>query len=271
MTVEAIPVRHPGRWVAAVAVGLLAVVVLHSIATNPRFQWDVVGDYFFSSRVLKGLLATILLTVVAMVIGVVLGTVLAVMRLSPNRLVAGASWTYVWIFRGTPLLVQLLFWSFISALYPTVSLGVPFGGPTLVEGSANTVITPFVAALLALGLNEAAYMAEIVRAGILSVHGGQTEAAQSLGMTRMQTIRRIVLPQALKVIVPPTGNEVIAMLKNTSLVAVIAYQELLYTVQLIYAISFEQIPLLLVATIWYLIVTSLLSAGQFAIERRVRA
>jgi polar amino acid transport system permease protein len=152
-----------------------------------------------------------------------------------------------------------------------VSLGVPFGGPTFLEGSANALITPFAAAILALGLNEAAYMAEIVRGGILSVDAGQTEAAQSLGMTRMQTIRRIVLPQAMKVIVPPTGNEVVAMLKNTSLVAVIAYQELLYTVQLIYAISFEQIPLLLVATIWYLIVTSLLSAGQFVIERRVSA
>jgi polar amino acid transport system permease protein len=268
--VEAIPVRHPGRWVAAAAIALLAAVLVHSIVTNPRFQWDVVGDYFFSTRVLKGLLATLVLTLLAMVIGVGLGTVLAVMRQSPNGLVAGASWFYVWIFRGTPLLVQLLFWSFVSALYPTISLGVPFGGPTFLEGSANAVITPFVAALLALGLNEAAYMAEIVRAGILSVDRGQTEAAQSLGMTRMQTTRRIVLPQAMRVIVPPTGNEVIAMLKNTSLVAVIAYQELLYTVQLIYAISFEQIPLLLVATIWYLIVTSLLSVGQFAIERRVR-
>jgi polar amino acid transport system permease protein len=269
--VEAIPVRHPGRWAAGLVVALMAVVMLHSIVTNPRFQWDVVGDYFFSSRVLHGLLATIVLTVAAMVVGLALGTVLAVMRQSPNVLVAGTSWFYVWIFRGTPLLVQLLFWSFISALYPSVSLGVPFGGPTFLEGSANAVITPFVAALLALGLNEAAYMAEIVRAGIVSVDAGQTEAAQSLGMTRMQTIRRIVLPQATKVIIPPTGNEVIAMLKNTSLVAVIAYQELLYTVQLIYAINFQQIPLLLVATIWYLIVTSLLSAGQFAIERRVRA
>jgi polar amino acid transport system permease protein len=269
--VEAIPQRHPGRWVAAGLVAFLAAVVLHSIFTNPRFRWDVVGDYFFSSRVLEGLLATVVLTVISMAIGIVLGTLLAVMRLSPNGLVAAGSWFYVWIFRGTPLLVQLLFWSFISALYPTVSLGVPFGGPTFFEGSANAVITPFAAAILALGLNEAAYMAEIVRGGILSVDAGQTEAAQSLGMTRAQTIRRIVLPQAMKVVIPPTGNEVVAMLKNTSLVAVIAYQELLYTVQLIYAISFEQIPLLLVATLWYLIVTSLLSAGQFVIERRVSA
>jgi len=268
--VEAIPVRRPGQWLAAVVVALLALVVVHSVVSNPRFEWHVVGDYFFSARVLEGLLATLALTAISMVIGIVLGTMLAVMRLSPNGLVAGGSWCYIWIFRGTPLLVQLLFWSFISALYPTVSLGVPFGGPTLIEGSANAVITPFVAAILALGLNEAAYMAEIVRAGIASVDDGQTEAAQSLGMTRMQTIRRIVLPQALKVVVPPTGNEVIAMLKNTALVAVIAYEELLYTVQLIYAISFQQIPLLLVATIWYLIVTSILSLGQHAVERRVR-
>ena len=269
--IEAIPVRHPGRRLAAVAVVLAAAVALHSIVTNPRFQWDVVGDYFFSPRVLEGLLATIVLTVVSMVIGISLGTALAVMRLSPNALVSGASWGYIWIFRGTPLLVQLLFWSFISALYPTLSLGVPFGGPTLLEGSANSLITPFVAAILALGLNEAAYMAEIVRAGIISVDEGQTEAAQSLGMTRMQTIRRIVLPQAMKVMIPPTGNETIAMLKNTSLVAVIAFQELLYTVQLIYAINFLQIPLLLVATIWYLIVTSLLSVGQYFVERRFAA
>jgi polar amino acid transport system permease protein len=218
--------------------------------------------------VLDGLVVTLELTVIAMAIGIAGGVVLAVMRLSPNPLISGASWLYVWFFRGTPVLVQLLFWSFISALYPKISLGIPFGGPELVSGDANRIITPFVAAILGLGLNEAAYMAEIVRAGILSVEEGQTDAAQALGMTRLQTMRRIVLPQAMRVIIPPTGNETISMLKTSSLVSVIAYKELLYSVQLIYAVSFLQIPLLIVASIWYLVITTLLSIGQYYVERR---
>jgi polar amino acid transport system permease protein len=213
------------------------------------------------------LILTLELTVIAMVIGIALGVVLAVMRLSSNPMVSGVSWLYVWFVRGTPVLVQLLFWSFISALYPHVSLGVPFGGPEILGGSANTVITPIVAAILGLGLNEGAYMAEIVRAGILSVDEGQEEAAQALGMTRLQTLRRIVLPQAMRVIIPPTGNETISMLKTTSLVSVIAVTDLLYAVQLIYSQSFQQIPLLIVACIWYLVFTTLLSIGQYFIER----
>ena len=189
------------------------------------------------------------------------------MRLSANPLVSSGSWVYIWIFRGTPLLVQILFWSFISALYPTISFGIPFGGPVFVSGSANDVITPFVGAVLALGLNEAAYMAEIVRAGIISVDEGQTEASQALGMSRLQTMRRIVLPQAMRVIVPPTGNETISMLKNSSLVAFVAVSDLLYSATLIYSVTFQQIPLLIVASIWYLAVTSVLTAGQYYIER----
>jgi polar amino acid transport system permease protein len=237
------------------------------VATNPRFGWGTVGHYLFSSRILHGLLVTLELTAVSMVIGIVLGIVLAVMRLSPNPLVAGASGFYIWFFRGTPVLVQILFWSFISALYPKISLGIPFGGPEFVHANANTLITPFLAAILALGLNEAAYMAEIVRAGIISVDEGQNDAASALGMTRLQTMRRIVLPQAMRVIIPPTGNETISMLKTTSLVSVIAYPELLYSAQLIYAVNYLQIPLLLTACIWYLVVTSILSVGQFYIER----
>jgi polar amino acid transport system permease protein len=265
--IKAVPVRHPGRWVAAAIVVLVVVAVVHSVATNPRFEWGLVRDYFFSSQVLHGLQVTLELTVIAMAIGIVLGVVLAVMRLSPNPLVSSASWFYIWLFRGTPVLVQLLFWQFISALYPTISLGIPFG-PELVHGDANTLITPFIAAILGLGLNEGAYMAEIVRAGIISVDEGQTDAAQALGMTRLQTMRRIVLPQAMRVIIPPTGNETISMLKTSSLVSVIAYAELLYSVQLIYSVNFKQIPLLLVASIWYLIFTSVLTVGQYYIERR---
>jgi polar amino acid transport system permease protein len=265
--IEAVPVRHPGRWVAAAIVVVLSVALFASIATNPRFEWSIVGDYFFSTRVLDGLVLTLELTVVSMAIGIALGIVLAVMRLSPNPLVAVASWVYVWFFRATPVLVQILFWSNISALYPRLSLGIPFG-PQLTDFSANDVITPFAAGMLALGLNEAAYMAEIVRAGILSVEEGQVEAAQSLGMTRLQTMRRIVLPQAMRVIIPPTGNETISMLKTTSLVSVIAVTELLYSVQLIYAVNFQVIPLLIVASIWYLIFTTVLSIGQYYVERR---
>jgi polar amino acid transport system permease protein len=261
-------VRHPGRWLAAAVVLAFAAQLGHSVATNPRFGWDVVGQYLFSSRILDGLRLTLELTVVSMVIGIVLGVVLAVMRLSPNPLVAGAGALYVWFFRGTPVLVQLLFWNFIGALYPTVSLGIPFG-PDVVHGSANDFFTPFVAAIFGLGLNQAAYQAEIVRAGVLSVDEGQTDAAHALGMTRLLTMRRIVLPQALRVIVPPTGNEVISMLKTSSLVSVIAYPELLYSAQLIYAVNFKQIPLLLVVCFWYLLVTTILSIGQYYLERRL--
>ena len=264
--IKAIPVRHPGRWVAGAIILVLAAALAKSIATNHRFEWGVVRHYFTSSQVLHGLLVTLELTALSMAIGIAIGVVLAVMRLSPNPLVSSASWIYIWVFRGTPVLVQILFWGFISALYPRFSLGIPFG-PQFVHFSANSVITPFVAGMLALGLNEGAYMAEIVRAGIISVEEGQTEAAQSLGMTRLQSLRRIVLPQAMRVIIPPTGNETISMLKTTSLVSVIAVTELLYSVQLIYARTYQTIPLLIVASIWYLIVTSILSFGQYYVER----
>ena len=267
--IRAVPVRHPGRWLAASLVLVAGAALVWSVAHNSRFQWDVVWDYLFSSRVLHGLVATLELTAIAMVVGVALGVVLAVLRLSPNRLLAGASWLYIWIFRGTPVLVQLLFWNFIAALYPTLSLGIPFGGPVLMHADANTLITPFAAATLGLALNEAAYMAEIVRAGIISVDAGQSDAAHALGMTRLQTMRHIVLPQAMRVIVPPTGNEAISMLKTTSIVSVIAFTDLLYSVQLIYSANYQQVPLLLVACVWYLVFTSLLSIGQHFLERRL--
>src|SRR5215212_7191874 len=264
--IKAIPVRHPGRWIAAAIILVLSAAVAKSVVTNPRFQWGIIGDYFTSSRVLHGLVTTLELTVLCMAIGIVIGVLLAVMRLSPNPLLSGASWLYIWFFRGTPVLVQILFWGYISALYPQLSLGIPFG-PQFVHFSANSVISPFVAGMLALGLNEGAYMAEIVRAGIISVEEGQTEAAQSLGMTRWQRMRRTVLTPAMRVIVPPTGNETISMLKTTSLVSVIAVTDLLYSVQLIYAVNYRTIPLLIVASIWYLIVTTILSFGQYYLER----
>jgi polar amino acid transport system permease protein len=266
--IKAVPVRHPWRWVAAVIVLIVVASLVRSVIDNPNFQWHVVGHYLFNSRVLHGAVVTIRLTVISMVIGILLGIVLAVMRLSPNPLISGSSWFYIWFFRGTPLLVQILFWNFISALYPHITLGVPFGGPAIINANANSLITTSVAVTLALSLNEAAYMAEIVRAGIISVSEGQSEAAQSLGMSRLQTMRLIVLPQAIRVIIPPTGNEVISMLKNTSLASVVAYVELLYSVQLIYAVNYKQIPLLMVAVFWYLVMTSVLYVGQYFIERR---
>jgi polar amino acid transport system permease protein len=265
--IKAIPVRHPGRWVAAVVVALLAVVIVRSVATNPRFRWNVVGDYLFSEQITHGALVTLELTAVSMVIGIVLGVVLALMRLSKNPLVSSASWFYIWVFRGTPVLVQIIFWSFIAALYPVLDLGVPFG-PAFIHADANHLVTPFLAAILALGLNEGAYMSEIVRAGLLSVDEGQSEAAHALGMRPLQVMRRIVLPQAMRVIVPPTGNETISMLKTSSLVSVIAYTELLYSAQLIYSRTYGTIPLLIVVSIWYLAFTSVLSIGQYYLERR---
>jgi polar amino acid transport system permease protein len=264
--IRAVPVRRPGRWVAAAVVLVIAVALIRSVATNPRFEWSVVGNYLFDERILEGARLTIELTVIAMAIGIVLGVVLAVMRLSANPLVSGGSWLYIWFFRGTPVLVQLLFWYNIAALYPSIALGIPFG-PAFVHVNANTAITPFAAAILGLGLNEGAYMAEIVRAGIISVPEGQADAAQSLGMTRLQTMRRIVLPQAMRVIIPPTGNETISMLKTSSLASVIVVTELLYAAQLIYSVNFKTIQLLIVASVWYIVCTSVLYVGQYYLER----
>ena len=265
--IKAVPVRHPGRWVAAAVILVIAVALVRSVITNGNFMWGQVGHYLFDPRILHGARLTIELTVACMALGVILGVILAVMRLSPNPLIAGSSWLYIWFFRGTPVLVQLLFWYNVAALYPKIKLGIPFG-PSFVNLDANTLIKPFVAVLLGLGLNEAAYMSEIVRAGIISVDEGQAEAAAALGLTRMQTMRRIVLPQAMRVIIPPTGNETISMLKTTSLAFVIAYPELLGSAQLIYAQNYETIQLLLVASFWYLVMTSVLYVGQYYLERR---
>jgi polar amino acid transport system permease protein len=203
-----------------------------------------------------------------MIVGVLLGVLLAVMRMSPNPLISGSSWLYIFFFRGTPLLVQLLFWNFIGALFPKIDLGIPFG-PAIIHANANTLIPSFVAALLGFGLNEAAYMSEIVRAGIISVAEGQTEAAKSVGLGRLAIMRLIVLPQAMRVIIPPTGNETISMLKNTSLVVVLASVfDLLFEASQIYSAQFNEIPLLIVASIWYLALTSVLYVGQYFIERR---
>ncbi len=266
--IKAIPARHTGRWIATAAVLFLAAWFLYGVFTNPRFEWNVVRQYFFSEPVLRGLVVTLEITVLAMAIGIALGVVLAVMRLSPAPVVSSSAWVYIWFFRGTPVLVQLFFWFYLAALignHPTV--GIPFTHIALFSFNTNVFITAFTAAVLGLGLNEAAYMAEIVRAGIISVDEGQTEAAQSIGMSRLQTMRLIVLPQAMRVIVPPTGNETISMLKTSSLASVITLAELLFSVQQIYNRTYQTMPLLIVASIWYLVLTSILTGGQFYVER----
>lgn len=264
-----VPLRRWGQWVATIVILLLLAMLVQSVSTNPNFEWGTVFSYFFDGRIVRGLGTTLLLTVIAMVIGVVLGVVLAVGRQSRNVVVSGAASAYVWFFRGTPLLVQLIFWFNLAALYPTLGLGIPFG-PSFIEFDTNVLIAPFLAAILGLGLNEGAYMSEIVRAGLLSVDPGQKDAAEALGMRKAQVFRRIVLPQAMRVIIPPTGNETISMLKTTSLVSVIAIPDLLFAVQVIYSRNFDVIPLLITASLWYLLVTTVLSVGQYFIERHFK-
>ena len=265
-TIRAVPVRHPGRWVTAVILAVLVAMLAHMLVTNPNLQWHYVKRYFFDPIILRGVVRTLWLTAASMAIGVFLGVLFAVMRLSPNRIVSSVSWLYIWFFRGTPVYVQIIFWFNIPLLVKSFSLGVPFG-PHFWSEESKTLVTATVAALLALGLNEGAYMSEIVRAGILSVDEGQSEAAQALGMTRLQVMRRIVLPQAMRVIIPPTGNETISMLKTTSLLAAINVFELFRSAQAIYNNNYRIIPLLVVASFWYLIMTSVLTFGQFYLER----
>ena len=265
--IEAVPVRHPGRWVGAAVIAVLAAMLVSSLVTNPNWNWSLIGEWIFSPPILKGVGVTIVLTVLAMIIGLVLGVILAVMRLSPNPVMSSSAWVFVWAFRGTPVYVQLFLWGSVIALYTTLSLGIPFG-PEFFTFDTKTLIPAFVAALLGLGLNEAAYMSEIVRAGILSVDEGQEEAATAVGMSRMQTLRHIVLPQAMRVIVPPTGNETISMLKTTSLVIAIPLTtELFFQASAIGNRLFQPFPMAVMASIWYLGLTSILMVGQYYLER----
>lgn len=265
-TMPVVPLRHRGRTLFAVVLIVIAAGLILSAITNERFQWPVVMQYLFDPSIISGLFMTIWLTVAAMIIGVLLGTCIALMRISRNPVLGSVASTYLWIFRGTPLLVQLIFWFNLSALYPKITIGFPIG-PSLGSFDANSYITVYAAALLGLGLNEGAYMSEIVRSGLGAVPVGQREAAEALGMPSWRVMLRIILPQAMRVIIPPTGNQLIGMLKTTSLVSVIAMQELLYSAQLIYSSNFQTIPLLIVASIWYLVLTSILSVGQHFLEQ----
>jgi len=228
---------------------------------NGQIEWSYVGDFLFAPAIMKGLVNTLLMTVAAMTLGIVLGVVFAIMRISENPVLSTISIGYVWIFRGAPALLQLLLWFNLALVFPTIGI------PGLFEARTVAVMTPFVATMLALGIQQGAYTSEVVRSGLLSVDTGQYEAARSIGMTQMQMLRRIVLPQAMRVMVPPIGNEVIGMVKLTSLASVIQYSEILHNAQIIYFANTRVLELLLVASFWYLLVVTILSIGQIYIER----
>jgi polar amino acid transport system permease protein len=258
--IKAIPVRHWGRWLSGVVVVAVLGMLVYAFAQGD-INWDTVGDFVFDDRIIKGAVNTVIISVLSMIIGLVLGVVFAVMRLSKNPVTGAVAWLYIWLFRGTPVYVQLLLWFNLALIFPILNIG--FYKDEMVD-----VMTPFAVALLGLGLNEGAYMAEIVRAGIRSVDPGQREAAEALGMSHRQVLRRVVLPQAMRVIIPPTGNQFISMLKTTSMVSVIAGAELLTVSQRIYLGNFEVIAMLIVASIWYIVLTTIASVGQHFIEKR---
>jgi polar amino acid transport system permease protein len=257
---QIIPLRHYGRWLSGAAVVALLALLVRAFAQG-EIDWPVVGQFFLAPVLLKGLCNTLLITILAITMGLVLGVVFAVMRLSKNPVTNMVASGYIWLFRGTPVYLQLLIWFNLALVFPTVNLG-------FYQGRMVDLMTPFLAALLGLGINEGAYMTEIVRGGILSVDRGQLEAASSIGMTRLMSMRRIVLPQAMRVVVPTIGNEFIGLLKTSSLASTIAFTELMHRAQLIYFVNAKVIELLIVAAGWYLIVVTLFSLVQSRVERR---
>ncbi|MFF3729739.1 amino acid ABC transporter permease [Streptomyces sp. NPDC002476] len=259
-SIKAIPVRHYGRYVSAVVAIAGLVAIVHAFGQG-RINWGAVPEYFFDDRIMTGVGKTLLLTALSMVIGIVGGVLLAVMRLSKNPVTSSIAWFYIWFFRGTPVLVQLFVWFNLGLVFEYIDL-MP-----IYKDYWSSFMTPLLTALLGLGLNEAAYMAEICRAGLLSVDEGQTEASHALGMSHGKTLRRVVIPQAMRVIVPPTGNEVINMLKTTSLVAAVQFYELFKFAQDIGQSSGAPVEMYFLAAAWYLIMTSVLSVGQFYLER----
>lgn len=261
--------KHPSWWVGGAAVLILIGTFLRLLFTNENMKWDVVGDYLFHGEILHGLWVTIKLTALAMVIGLGLGIVLAIMRLSKNPLFQSVSWLWIWFFRGVPPLVQMVFWFNLATLIPEVRLGIPFTDVVWHTWDMNSLMTSFAAAILGLALTESAYAAEMIRAGIMAVPRGQVEAAAALGIPGRKVMQRIVLPQALRIVIPPIGNDLISMLKFTSLVSVLATPDLLYSAQMIYSRNYQTIPLLIVATLWYLVLTTLFTVVQQSVERKV--
>ncbi|BDR54981.1 ABC transporter permease [Bombiscardovia apis] len=265
--IHARPVRKPGPIVAAVIVAIFVAMLAHGMVTNPNFDWPTVWKYLFNEHVLEGIKWTLLLTVYAMVLATALAIVLAVMRKSANPVLRWVSWFFIWFFRGTPVYTQLVFWGLFAVLVPKLALGIPFG-PEFFSINTQDVLNATLATVLGLGLNEAAYLSEIVRAGIEAVDPGQSEAAQALGMPRSMIMRRVILPQAMRIIVPPTGNETIGMLKTTSLALAVPFTlELQFATNAIANRIYKTIPLLIVACIWYLLITSVLMVIQARLEK----
>jgi len=268
VAIKAIRLRHPWRIVFAVVLIVIFALIAVDAAFRPAYDWPAVGKYLFDRRISQAAVVTIQLTVLSMVIAIVLGVILAVMRLSPNPVFKSIAWFYLWVFRGTPVYVQLTIWGLISLIYSSIDIGIPFMDPW-VSFQTQAALNTFTLAIIGLALNEAAYMAEIVRAGLLSVDRGQEEASTALGMSWSQTMTRVILPQSMRVIIPPTGNEVISMLKTTSLVTAVPFSFELFTRSRdISAETFNPIPLLIVASIWYLFFTSILMVGQYFLEKR---
>lgn len=268
--IRAVPLRHPWRWVSATIVLILVFLFVWGAATNPAYGWSTYGRYLFDTRFGMAVFYTVALTLLSMVLAVVLGVLLSVMRMSSNPVLKAVAWVYLWIFRGTPIYIQLLFWGLIFTLYRQIQFGIPFTDFQLVRFEDTTVLySAFWLAVVGLAMNEAAYMAEIVRAGVSSVPEGQAEASTALGMSWGQTMRRTILPQAMRVIIPPTGNELISLLKTTSLVVAIPVSGELYgQARDISGVNFQPIPLLLVAATWYLVITSVLMVGQHFLEKK---
>ncbi|MFI9817878.1 amino acid ABC transporter permease [Saccharothrix variisporea] len=266
-TLKVVPARHPWRWVGVVVVFVLLAQFIHGLATNPGWDWPTFLQYFTAPSILRAVGVTLELTLYGTAIGFALGIVLALMRLSRSRFLSGVSWAYVWAFRSIPLIVQLLFWFNISYLYTELHFGIPFG-PTFFGFETKDLISPMGAAVLGLGLHQAAYAAEIVRSGIISVDHGQLEAAAALGIPKARQFRRIVLPQAMRSILPNAANEVISLFKGTSIVSVVAIGELFYQVQVVYGRNARVVALLMVATVWYIVLTTLLSIVQHYVEKR---
>ncbi|MEU3486456.1 amino acid ABC transporter permease [Streptomyces massasporeus] len=264
---KVVPTRHYARWAAGAAVVVLVAQFAHGLVTNPVWEWGVFSDYVLSETIVRAAWVTLQLTAYATVLGFLLGTVLAFMRLSRSPVLSTVAWTYIWVFRSIPMIVQLVFWFNLSALYKELGVGIPFG-PVFWSVDSNTLIGTIGAAVIGLTLHQAAYAAEIVRGGVIAVDPGQLEAAAALGIPRFRQIRRIVLPQAMRAILPTAGNEIIGLLKGTSVVYVMSIGELFYQVQVIYGRNGRVIPLLLVATAWYVVLTSLLSVAQYYVERR---
>jgi polar amino acid transport system permease protein len=268
LPLERVKRRRPAIWVANAAVIVFAAMMATTVVTNSHFEWATVARYFFEIRILQGIGVSVGMTAVTMLLSLVLGTVVALMRMGQARLLSTAAAGFIWLFRSIPMLVQLLFWYNLAALFPTLSIGVPWG-PRFATFDSNSLVSPLTAAIVGLTLHETAYIAELIRSGLLSVPDGQRQAAAALGLTPAQAFFRISLPQALRIIVPPMGNELISLLKATSLVSVISLADLLYSVQLIYAKNFQTVPLIIVAAIWYMIITGALTLGQQRLERRL--